>query len=617
MTDDWTKGHLNKPVIWSFYVWENYLGVILCSIVIISIILMPAKKLPISPSTPNFAALAAVPTRTSLDILIGGLCSACLWMSITCGSQCLISVIHGYFYGGPLACKLEAFFHISAILTQFFFDAAIAIRSYFVVMCHPRKVLPISWAWGIVILIWMICLGVTYSLSIVSDIYLMSAGTYCFFGFSSPGIAGWLVPGLGISLSIMVYCYVRIFNHVWKSKQQHLVRMSSVKSHVIKNQVPPVPTMAPPIMTESLHSTTSFAPLSSPRNNWIDLPPPPHPHPPAVDTAMTPTSNTLSTTTSSTNLIHTTWLMMAESELIVKVALRSVGFCLVLLLGWFFAAVATIVEFSQGETPEWLVTAVGFGGVTHSIVVPIIYAWENSFHRETFKIVGGWLICTRIRRSTDSPLSFSQYSSGEEAQSLGQKAAPVITGGGGGNGNRDVNMNPDQHKNGNTDKNGNLGESQLIVSSPPTISPSPATVSHPHAVMIPVSVDTPRSKTSRKAAAPLPVLASVRSKKQMYPLGLVRITSGPLGANGQWGSNGQWVAGGQWGANGQLATGGQWGTSVQFGTSMQLGTGEQFGTSVQLATRGQLGTAGQFGDPSLIPTMVSPPPSLLTVVHSG
>jgi len=108
--DQWSIGTEYKPAIWGYYIFFNYFGVFLCGTLMFSVFRNPRK--------------------TSVDILIGALCSGCLWMSLTCGSQCLANLVHNYFYGGDIACKLEAFFHVSAILVQFFSVAAISIRSY-------------------------------------------------------------------------------------------------------------------------------------------------------------------------------------------------------------------------------------------------------------------------------------------------------------------------------------------------------------------------------------------------------------------------------------------------------------------------------------------------------
>lgn len=124
----------------------------------------------------------------------------------------------------------------------------------------------------------------------------MEAGTYCFFGFSSPAIDYWLIPGLAIALGIQAFCYIQIYRTVKSS--ENLVYQ---------------------------HSSDASA--------------------------------------------------SARKEM----ARRAFMFFIVLLLGWIFAAVAAIWELGYGITPEWLVTAVGVAGTTHSDLVPLIYhRWGRS-----------------------------------------------------------------------------------------------------------------------------------------------------------------------------------------------------------------------------------------------
>jgi hypothetical protein len=143
----------------------------------------------------------------------------------------------------------------------------------------------------------------------VSPIYLMTAGTYCFFGFSSPAIAGWLLPGLVLSLATMVFCYSSIACAV----RAQAALVSSVN-----------------------------APL--------------------------------------------------QSHAVVR---RSVWFVVVLLGGWGFAGVASVYELVVGVTPEWLVTAVGVGGVTHSPVMAITCLYLNAHHRRHVRLAfqGRWRDC--------------------------------------------------------------------------------------------------------------------------------------------------------------------------------------------------------------------------------
>jgi hypothetical protein len=342
----WNIGTLHKPGIWWFYISSNYLGVILCAILIGSVYHNPKK--------------------TSTDILIGGLCSGCLWMSLTCGTQCLLSVLHGYFYGGDLACQLEALAHVSAILVQFFCVSAIAIRSYLLVV-HSYNMSK-NMALIFVVIIWVICIVVTGLLSLVSPIYLMTAGTYCFFGFSSPAIRGWLVPGLLLALLVLGYCYIQIFR-LTKQTSEAVASSSAVSR---------------PLPIANITSTNKS--LFSNRNNPVDkqmlyvnteLPNV------TIDSPLTQRESKQNTNSSRYSPTGNNNLATSHDDLPIRVAKRSALFFLVLLLGWVFAAIATVYEFAFGLATEWLVTAVGVGGVLHSVWVPLTYAYTSDFHKKT------------------------------------------------------------------------------------------------------------------------------------------------------------------------------------------------------------------------------------------
>jgi hypothetical protein len=184
-------GSLWKPGIWATYITFNYIGSYLCVLLEISI--------------------AHHTQRTTGDIFLSGLLSGCIWMSMTCGSQCLINVIHNTFFGGPIACWLEALFHVTGILVQFFCVTYLSLRHYGVIV--HRYDLTQKQAISTVLLTWFLCLIITFSLGYASEIYLVSNGTYCFYQFKSPAILGWLVPGLFISLVGMIFAYVQIWRY--------------------------------------------------------------------------------------------------------------------------------------------------------------------------------------------------------------------------------------------------------------------------------------------------------------------------------------------------------------------------------------------------------------------
>lgn len=301
-TDEWKKGTLDKSGIWTYYIAANYLGVILCIFFLVSI-----KKMS---------------KRTAQDIFVGGLLTGCIEMSATCGTQCLLSVIHDYFWGGPLACELEAFFHVSAILVQFFCVTAIGVRGVLQVRFGIN--IPNNIALLIVGLIWIVCIVVTYMLSFWSPIYLMSAGTYCFFQFASPAILWWMILMLCVAFLTLCISYT-------------IIVVTAVRIR-------------------------ADAPI-------------------AIDSADHHRGNTL--------------------RFALRLSIRSLVFVAVLYIGWGFAAITAIYEYVNGEATEMLVTAVGVGGVTHSVMVPIAYGLSDQYHRAvTRRVLCRCLPCRGVRWRT-------------------------------------------------------------------------------------------------------------------------------------------------------------------------------------------------------------------------
>ncbi len=287
LDDPWDIGSLHKPSIWVFYTLSNYMGVLLCGMVMFIV--------------------ARNRERSASDILVCGLSSGCLTMSITCGTQCLLNVVAGRFYGGDIACQLEAIAHISAVLTEFFCVMSISINMH-LAMVHNAPIQQKT-AFLLVIMIWIICIVVTGLASLFSPIYLMSAGTYCFFAFSSFAIAGWLVPGLIIALSIMMIRHVQTMQYFAKMIPEKanlpIVKLKGRQSHMTNHQ---------------------------------DL-----------------------------------WLGQFQW--------RSTLYIISVLLGWGFAAIATIYELTVGRTNEWLVTAVGVGGVSFSWISPLIFFMTSPIYK--------------------------------------------------------------------------------------------------------------------------------------------------------------------------------------------------------------------------------------------
>ncbi len=284
MSDPWNIGTLKKPGIWIFYFLSNYTGVILCAIMIMDV--SRNKK------------------RSISDIFVCGLASGCLTMSLTCGTQCLLNLIANRFYGGEIACQIEAIAHISSVLTEFFCVMALGICTYYRVV-HQKTIEQVT-ALKIVILIWVTCTIFTLITSLFSPIYLMSAGTYCFFAFSSFAIAGWLVPGLIIALVTMFVAHIKIMRFF---------------SNAIATQM--------------------YAPNHK-------------------------------------NLITQQDIWIRQFQW------RSTLFMIILLIGWGFAAVTVIYELVVGESSEWLVTAVGVGGVSFSWWVPLVFLYTSPQYKKSF-----------------------------------------------------------------------------------------------------------------------------------------------------------------------------------------------------------------------------------------
>jgi len=189
--DEWHKGSLNKIALWSFYSAVNISGAILCLIVIY--------------------AVYKLPRRNTGDVLITSLCWGCFMMSATCGLQCFLNIARGwdYFSWGSLACKFEAFAHISSVMLQFFSLTAIALHSY-ISVAHKINISVRKSLILVSILITASCSGTLIS-SIFSEIYLMPTGTYCLFKLNSPTILFWFIPIMIIALIINIWCYISLF----------------------------------------------------------------------------------------------------------------------------------------------------------------------------------------------------------------------------------------------------------------------------------------------------------------------------------------------------------------------------------------------------------------------
>ena len=194
MSQSWNIGTLHKPAIWYFYVISNYCGVILC-VLVVMLIICNVK-------------------RSASDIIVCGLLFACTCMSLNCGTQCVLNIHFDRFYGGTLACEIEAIAHVSSILTEFWCVMFLSVNMYCIVIC--KNEVSNKMAFLIVCGIVVISLAVTCLLGLVSPIYLVSAGTYCMYAFKSYAIAAWLVPSLLIAITVMIFCHVSVVKHLTK-----------------------------------------------------------------------------------------------------------------------------------------------------------------------------------------------------------------------------------------------------------------------------------------------------------------------------------------------------------------------------------------------------------------
>jgi len=257
--------------------------------------------------------------RRIIDYFIGGVCSGCVMLSITCGVQCLTNSAMNMFYGEDPACQIEAIAHVSSILTQFFNVTLMALAFWDIVVWHHNKkpILTDVIAFRTTIGVWIVCVLITGLLSLDSPIYLVSAGTYCFFTFDSFAIAGWLLPGLILALVTIATCHMQLWRFLRKNatREYHLLEF-----------------------------------------NYII-------------------------------------------------------FGCVLLVGWGFAAIASVYELGFGRSPEWLVTGVGVGGVSFSWMFPVSVFYQSSDYRKmvvtTYKAICTKCIHTKEPKEASKSIQIS------------------------------------------------------------------------------------------------------------------------------------------------------------------------------------------------------------------
>lgn len=191
MSDKWNVGTLNKPPIWSYYVFSNYCGFFLCSILIYSVV--SNRKREVS------------------DIFVAGIAFGCAILGLSCGSQCFANLIAKRFIGADAACIVESSVHISSIVIEFFCVTGMSLSLYL----SQVKSYNISHkkALAIVIGICMFSTFITCLLNLVSRSSSLSTGLYCFPEFTSPSITLWLIPALILALTTMITTHILVMRH--------------------------------------------------------------------------------------------------------------------------------------------------------------------------------------------------------------------------------------------------------------------------------------------------------------------------------------------------------------------------------------------------------------------
>ena len=252
LPDPWNIGYIDiKPIFWFFYVIVNFSGALLCLLDIYIIFRFKSKN--------------------SGEILNCGLLSGCALMSIPCAVQCLLDLAgqRNRFEYGNLACYLEAFFYVSSIMVQFFSICCIGIRNYIVV--RYNKDISIFISKLIVCCIWIFAEIGTYFIGNLSFIYLMPAGNYCFYDFSSDVIVWWFIPNMLGALIIIITCYSRIVCLI-----RHHEKIYAIPSLEIQIATPPI--IHFPIELDKTKMEHFKYNLEVPIDNKINIPSPPLSH---------------------------------------------------------------------------------------------------------------------------------------------------------------------------------------------------------------------------------------------------------------------------------------------------------------------------------------------------
>lgn len=204
--DEWQKGSYNRSALWAFYSISNYIGAALCFVAIYGLTKIlngyPAKQ------------------RHAVQVAYIGLLLGCLLMSVPCATQCFLNLVRqrNRFEYGMTACKFEAYFHVIAIIDQFWSNLSIAViplvSAYRIskgVIREGQTRVRISHAIAGVLLIWGMSILGTLVAAFWSRVELQETGAYCFPAFDSWIIRGWFSPSMIIALILQATAYIWIY----------------------------------------------------------------------------------------------------------------------------------------------------------------------------------------------------------------------------------------------------------------------------------------------------------------------------------------------------------------------------------------------------------------------
>jgi hypothetical protein len=504
--DPYAIGTLPHHLLWGVYISFNAVGVLLCCLFMNGIYLLPS--------------------RTSADIFVGGLCSGCVFMSVQCGTQCLLSIFSGRFAYGEVACQLESFFHFTGVLTQFFSITLLAFRNYLAVI--RMKTITSSNAIRLCIGAWACAAVGTYLIGSFSQPRLLPSGTYCLYAFTSPAFRYWFMPVISVALASVIWLYWRIF---WGARAAFAALRAAQEaanhrnaSGVIRPRSSDVASQSRPSSSHghgamsvneiSLRSSTSNhvvvvgggsgAPESPPNDTpgspdstiqMLPMSTLPSDRPtasrsiviemgkrggssiaaiaPQPKAVPVPVSRPINREMARARAAHVS-ANRAGHAISLRLARRSILFVGVFALGWTPPIICFLYEAIYNENvPEGLDITVAIAGTFHSVMVPLAYGYNNAPLRTALRNRWPCLLSFLVKddpdsaRSSRAPASSNRYST--NSQGGGSRLA----------GTRE------------SMREGGAGGSRMVfvsaIGSPPTGGSihDPVTVVHPFGVTVP------------------------------------------------------------------------------------------------------------------------------------